>query len=273
MTSFLKKNEQVEGEKLTYWRSIDNRRRTAEYVASIENEFAEGMTDISSMDRRSMLKFMGASIALSGMGIGCRRPEENILPYVKQPENFVAGIPKFFATAQPTPFGASPILVESHEGRPTKIEGNPSHPESEGKASFIAQASVLELYDPDRSRFVIRDQAGDKLPAEWLDWDNFFSEHLLGLEKTGALGIVLNSDLSPTILRLKNKIKERFPKTKFYVHEPMRQKNVEEAARLCFGTDARVRYHFDQAKVIATIFADPFSFGPAHIKNIKGFFK
>lgn len=273
MTSFSKENAKVDGEKLTYWRSIDNRRRTAEYISSIENEFAEGMTDISSMDRRSMLKVMGASIALSGMGIGCRRPEEKILPYVKQPESIIPGIPNFFATAQPTPFGASALLVESHEGRPTKVEGNPSHPQSQGKASFINQAAALEVYDPDRSRFCIKEQAGHKIPVDWLDWDSFLADHLNDLQKTmgKGLALVFDGDLSPTILRLKSKVKARFPEAKFFVHEPMRQKNVEQSAIQCFGPGSRVRYHFDQAKVIATIFADPFSFGPEHLQHMKGF--
>lgn len=273
MTSFSKENVKVSGEKLTYWRSIDNRRRTAEYVASIENEFAGDFTDISSMDRRSMLKFMGASIALSGLGVGCRRPVEKILPYVKQPENYIAGIPNFFATAQDSPFGAVGLLVESHEGRPTKVEGNPSHPQSLGKASFVNQAAALEVYDPDRSRFPLNVQAGHKMPAEWSEWDSFFKEHLMELKGKSGLGLamVFNSELSPTILRLKAKVKELYPKAKFYTHEPMRQLNVEEAAKLTFGQDSRVRYHFDQAKVIATIFCDPFSVGPEHLLHQKGF--
>src|SRR5580704_11099834 len=273
MTSFSKKTTEVLGEKITYWRSIDNRRRTAEYIASIENEFLGDNTDISSMDRRSMLKFMGASMALSGMGIACRRPEEKILPYVKPPENWIPGIPRYYATAQPTPFGANGLLVESHDGRPTKVEGNPSHPQSLGKASYINQAAALEIYDPDRSRFCVKDQAGIKVPAEWAEWDSFFCEHVLELRANNGKGlaIVTNSDLSPTFLRLKAKIKEVYPEVKFYVHEPMRQKNIEEAAKLTFGIASRVRYNLDQAKIIATIFADPFSFGPEHIKHIRDF--
>lgn len=265
----------VNGEKLTYWRSIENRRRTEEYLASIENEFARDMTEISSMDRRSMLKVMGATMALSGLGVSCRRPEEKILPYVKQPEDIVPGIPNFFATAQPTPFGANGIVVESHEGRPTKVEGNPTHPESLGKASLINQASVLEIYDPDRSRFVVRNEAGQQVPKEWADWDSFLAQHFFELRKTygRGLAILTNADLSPTFLRLKAAINSALPQAKFFVHEPMRQKNVEEAALLTFGKNTRVRYHFDQAKVITTFFCDPFSFGPEHLRHLRGFAK
>lgn len=265
----------VEGEKLTYWRSIENRKRTEEYLASIENEFARDLTDISSMDRRSMLKVMGATIALSGIGVSCRRPEEKILPYVKQPEDFTPGIPHFFATAQPTPFGANGILVESHEGRPTKVEGNPSHPDSLGKASLINQASVLELYDPDRSRFCVVNEAGRPLPKEWSDFDSFLSQHFFELKNKGGAGlaIVCGNDLSPTFLRLKAMVKAAMPQAKFFVHEPMRERNVEAASALAFGKNTRVRYHFDQAKVITTVFCDPFSFGAEHLRHMRGFAK
>ncbi len=265
----------VNGEKLTYWRSIENRKRTKEYIASIENEFAEGMTEISAMDRRSMLKVMGASIALSGLGVSCRRPEEKILPYVKQPESITPGIPNFFATAQPTPFGGNGILVESHEGRPTKVEGNPSHPGSLGKASLINQAAALEIYDPDRSRFCVKEHAGERIPAEWLEFDAFFAEHFFELSKNNGQGLALvfNSDLSPTTLRLKNEIKKKYPAVQFYVHEPMRQQNVEEASGLAFGKNTRVRYKLEEAKIVASLFCDPFSFGPEHLSHMRGYSK
>lgn len=270
-----KKNMAVQGEKLTYWRSIENRRRTEEYISSIENEFAEGMTEITSMDRRSMLKVMGATIAISGIGVSCRRPEEHILPYVHQPEDQTQGLPNYFATALPTPYGAQGILVESHEGRPTKVEGNPSHPDSLGKASFLSQASVLEIYDPDRSRYCVKNEAGVRLPKEWLEFDEEFGGIVANLKKRGGQGlaIVSDADLSPTFLRLKDAVKSALPQTKFFVHEPMRMRNTEEASALCFGQNTRVRYHFDKAKVIVSLFADPFSFGPEHVSHMRGFAK
>lgn len=265
----------VDGEKLTYWRSVDNRRRTKEYIASIENEFNGDLTDISSMDRRSMLKVMGASIALSGLGVSCRRPEERILPYVKEPKNFTPGLPHYFATAQPTPFGAQGILVESHEGRPTKVEGNPSHPDSLGKASTINQAAALEIYDPDRSRFCSEKKQNAHLPMEWSEWDAFSGSYFYGLRQKSGEGVALvfNNDLSPTFLRLASEVKNLMPKARFYVHEPMRQRNIEDAAEMAFGPNTRVRYLMDNAKVILSLFADPFSFGPEHLSHMRGFSK
>ncbi len=269
------KQVKSQGEKLTYWRGVDNRRRTEEYLKSIEDEFAPDMTDISSMDRRSMLKVMGASIALSGMGVACRRPEEKILAYVKEPDNFTAGIPKFFATAQPTPFGANGILVESHEGRPTKIEGNPSHPESLGKASLINQAAALEIYDPDRSRFCMQQKAGVHLPAEWTDWDVFAHNHFLELKNQNGTGLcfVVDSDLSPSGLSLKKELKKIYPAAQFFVHEPMRAKNTEAGIRLAFGEHKRLKYSFDKAKIIVNLFADPFALGPESLCHMRGYAK
>lgn len=266
-------NISVNGEKITYWRSIENRRRTEEYIASLHDEFAPDMTDITAMDRRSMLKVMGASIALSGIGISCRRPEEKILPYVHEPESFTPGLAHYFATAQPTAFGAQGILVESHEGRPTKIEGNPSHPDSLGKASIINQAAALEIYDPDRSRFCSQKKSGGHVPAEWSEWEAFSGSlfHELRQKKGSKLALLVNNDISPTFLALKAKIKNVMPEAHFFVHEPMRQKNIESASEMAFGPNTRVRYNLENAKVILSVFADPFSFGPEHLSHLRGF--
>lgn len=274
MTAF-KASTQVQGEKITYWRSIENRRRTEEYLSMIQDEFAPDISDITAVDRRSMLKVMGASLALAGIGVGCRRPIEKILPYVKEPENFTPGVPKYFATAQLTPFGAQGILVESHEGRPTKIEGNPSHPESMGKASPINQAAVLELYDPDRSAFCTRLEEAGRMPEEWTAWDVFIAELAAKLKaKAGkGLALLLDSDASPTFLRIKSELKKVYPDAKFYVHEPMRQTNVEKAAALVFGEGSRVCYAVERAHILACLFVDPFSFGPEHLKHVRGYAK
>lgn len=269
------KSTEHNGESITYWRSIENRRRTEDYLASIENEFLGDLSEITSVDRRSMLKVMGASMALAGLGASCRRPEDKILPYVKQPENIIPGIANFYATAQPTPFGAQGILVESHEGRPTKVEGNPSHPSSMGRASIINQAAALEIYDPDRSRFCVREDGSVRTMVSWDDFDSFCAEHFFELRKSSGQGlaIVTDADLSPTFLRLKNRVKSLFPKGRFFVHEPMRQRNVEMANQQAFSRPCRIRYNLDNAKVIASIFCDPFSFGPDHIRHMSGYSK
>ena len=137
-----------------YWRSLEEFAETPAFREALGREFPEGASepflDGDGTSRRSFLQLMGASAALAGLA-GCQRPEEKILPYVKAPEQVIPGKAQYYATAFPflgTSFG---LLVESHEGRPTKIEGNPRHPDSLGAANIYAQAEILALYDPDRS--------------------------------------------------------------------------------------------------------------------------
>lgn len=147
----------------TYWRSLDELAATPEFRRYIENEFPEQAAEFNDpRGRRNFLKLMGASLALAGVSAGCSyQPPEGYVPYVRQPENFIPGKPLFFATAHPQ--GGMGLLVQSTGGRPTKIEGNPLHPASLGHTDIFAQASLLELYDPDRSKIVLEDGT----PTTW----------------------------------------------------------------------------------------------------------
>jgi len=139
-----------------YWRSLEELAGDPQFEELLQREFprqAPSEWD-DSVDRRDFLKLMAASLAFAGLS-GCgRQPEEHIVPYVKQPEGVIPGKPLFYATAMPFGADAMGVLVESHEGRPTKIEGNPEHPSSLGATSAFAQASILDLYDPDRAQTV-----------------------------------------------------------------------------------------------------------------------
>src|SRR6266568_7390370 len=138
-----------------YWRSLDELAETPEFRQWVEREFPPEANEWADpVSRRHFVKIMSASFLLGGFGLagsGCRRPEQKILPFGKMPENYVHGVPQFFATAMPTRGGAIPLVVKSHEGRPTKVEGNSLHPDSNGGTDRFAQASILNLYDPDRA--------------------------------------------------------------------------------------------------------------------------
>src|SRR6202047_1906149 len=136
-----------------YWRTLEELAGDPHFEDLLHREFPRQASEWDeSVDRRDFLKLMAASLALAGIS-GCgRTPEEHILPYVKQPEGMVLGKPKFYATAMPFGADAIGLLVESHEGRPTKIEGNLDHPSSLGATDAFAQASILNLYDPDRAQ-------------------------------------------------------------------------------------------------------------------------
>ena len=138
----------------TYWRSLAQLEERPESRAFLEREFPEGASELpEGVTRRDMMMLLGASLSLAGLA-GCRRPVEEIVPYVTAPEEIVPGIPRYYATTMPFRRSAYGLIVESHEGRPTKIEGNPSHPSTLGASSSRVQASVLGLYDPDRSQSV-----------------------------------------------------------------------------------------------------------------------
>src|ERR1035438_1528675 len=181
-----------------YWRSLEELAGSEEFQEMLHREFPKGASEwLDEFSRRGFLKTMGASLALAGL-TGCTRlPITEIVPYVKQPENVVPGQPKFYATAFTLGGYASPILVESHLFRPTKVEGNPEHPASLGGTDVYAQASILDLYDPDRTQNIT--YLGDV--RSW----NAFMEALRGpmsAEKSmagGGVRILTRTVFSPTL--------------------------------------------------------------------------
>ena len=145
-----------------YWRSLDELSDTPEFKEWLHREFPQGASEFSDpVSRRHFVKIMSASFALAGLGLmasGCRRPEEELVPFSKAPEDgYNYGTPEYFATAMPTRTGAVPLVVKSYDGRPIKIEGNALYPGGNGGTDRYAQASILNLYDPDRARRFKRD--------------------------------------------------------------------------------------------------------------------
>src|SRR5919198_1019861 len=143
----------------TYWRSRAQIDQRPECRDALEGEFPEGASELpDGITRRDMIMLVGASLSLAGLA-ACRRPVEEIVPYVAPPEEIIPGVPRYYATTMPFRRSAYGLIVESHEGRPTKIEGNPSHPSTLGASSARVQASVIGLYDPDRSQSVTQQGA------------------------------------------------------------------------------------------------------------------
>ena len=144
-------SKEIQGKQ--YWKSLDDLADTPGFRSWVNQEFPEGASFINGVERRGFMKVMAASFGLAGLGMtGCRRPEHAILPHGKSPEELIPGIPAFYSSARPTSAGFIPIIVESHDGRPTKIEGNPSFTPSGGSTDIYTQASVLDLNDPARAR-------------------------------------------------------------------------------------------------------------------------
>ena len=257
------------------WRSLEHKRGDDSVVDGIHDEFKNGPApdaEAFALQRRDVLKLAGASMALAGLGTACfRRPEEEILPYVKPPEEIIPGIPNFYATAQPRSEGAVGLVVEAHEGRPTKIEGNPMHPASMGAADAWAQAEVLKLYDADRKAAPHKDGK----PVTWADWDTFAksqSEAFAGKAGQGLAFLVEDAE-SPTFDRLMAAALGKMPNAKVYRWDPLAADHAQQSAEIAFGAGARVHHNLDKVGVIFALDSDFLVEGPDHVRLARQFGK
>ena len=234
-------------------------RHASEWDETIERGFS----------RRRFLELGMASMALAGMTACTRQPVEKIVPYVKQPEEIVPGVPLFFATAMTVGGFAQPLLAESHEGRPTKVEGNPEHPASLGGATGLAQASVLGLYDPDRLKVPTKLGVLDTWPA-------LVAELQAAVKAQRPIGgqglrVLTETVTSPTLAAQMKALLAAFPKAKWHQWEPAGRDAVRAGARLAFGVPAETRFDFAAADVVVSLDADFLSSGPDSVRNAKAF--
>ncbi|MFH1373324.1 MAG: molybdopterin oxidoreductase, partial [bacterium] len=252
-----------------YWRSLSELSDSEDF----RREDRRGHHDAHSserteLDRRSFLTLMGASMALAGLA-GCRRPIEKIVPYVDQPENVIPGVPKFYATTMPRGNSALGLIVETHEGRPTKIEGNPGHPASRGSTDFFAQAEILALYDPDRSRSPYLN--GE--PAKYEDFVKGWAELAKTYEANNGQGLAILSEsyACPTLARLRREFEKKNKKASWTVFDPLSNETELAAARAVTEKDVRPVYHVDKAKVILALDSDFLQHHPDNVLYSRGF--
>ncbi|MEO6874657.1 MAG: TAT-variant-translocated molybdopterin oxidoreductase, partial [Opitutaceae bacterium] len=240
-----------------YWRSLDELADTPGFKAQMAREFPEGASSIEGVDRRQFAKIMAASFALGGLGLaGCRRPEQYVLPYGKSVEGVIQGLPLYFATAMPLRNSAIPLLAETHMGRPTKLEGNPSYKPHGSASTLLAQASVLDLYDPDRAtKHTIKGKEATSAQV---------TELLASLGKTSladggeGLAFLAEESSSPTRVRLLDQLRRKFPRAIWAEYEPVQDLPPAAAARAAFGRDVKPLYQFARAKRIVSLDADFF---------------
>ena len=255
-----------------YWRSLDQLADTPEFRDWVERRFPQSMRELLSgvVDRRQFLQLMAASLGLAGLA-GCRRPELKALPYSKPPTEIVPGLPNFYATAIPHRGAFLPVLVETHEGRPTKIEGNPRHPDSGGSSDATAQASVLDLYDPDRAGPVL--QKGQ--PATWQDYDAFASKHYAAIRQKKGKGLrILADDLaSPSLDLLRTHIQSVLPEAHWHVYDPIARSGERSGAAIAFDSQVIPRYQFDRAEVILSLDCDFLGLEENGTRHHRGFAK
>src|SRR3984885_2825113 len=254
-----------------YWRSLEELAGSPEFREMMHREFPKGASEwLDAVSRRGFLQLMGASLAMAGM-TGCTKmPVEEIVPHVRQPEQVIPGRPQFYATAFTLSGYANPLLVESHLGRPTKIEGNPQHPASLGGTDIFAQASILGMYDPDRAQSVTH--LGDV--DSWASFSNAIRGPVAIQKSLSGAGIRI---LPPTISSppLKDQMQAfvaMYPQAKWHVYEPINRDNVLEGANLAFGQPVETRYDFSKADVIVSLDADFLYAGfPGNTRYIRDF--
>jgi molybdopterin-containing oxidoreductase family iron-sulfur binding subunit len=253
-----------------YWRSLEAVSETPEFKEFLHREFPQNASEwLDPVGRRGFLKLMSASLALAGVTACTRQPNEDLVPYVRQPEELVPGKPLFFATAMPMGGSGIGLLVESHEGRPTKIEGNPDHPSSRGATDLFAQASILGLYDPDRSQTLTN--LGDIRPFS--SFVNTAREILTTQEAAGGRGfrILTETVASPTLASQIRKLLEKLPQAKWVQWEPTARHNAREGSRLAFGEYVEAQYAVDRADVILSLDADFLCAGAAGLRHARAF--
>jgi molybdopterin-containing oxidoreductase family iron-sulfur binding subunit len=243
-----------------YWRSLDELADKPEFRAFVEREFPAHASEWFGASRRAFLKVMGASMALAGLA-SCRRwPEENLAPYSHRPANRMEGVPVHYASAYELGGMGHGIVAVSYDGRPIKVDGNPSHPLTGRSADIFLQASVLNVWDPDRSRHVTAQTKSGTETQDWQKFTAYVKQHV----KPNGEGVVFLSEASrsPTVAALR----KRFGAAKWFEWEPMSCDNQRAGALAAFGRPLRAVPRLDAADVIVSIDADLFFAEPLSIK-------
>jgi len=248
----------------TYWRSLNELAKNEEYKKFAEREFPEGASELrDGYTRRNFLQIMGASIALAGFA-ACRKPVKKIVPHSRMPEYMVPGRALFYATAAPTGSYLTGLLVETNEGRPTKIEGNPDHPSSKGGTNIQHQASVLDMYDPDRSR-------GIRHNGESSSWNDFLQAANTSLTSSARIAFISEPNSSATLNRIKRQALQKYPNAQWITYAPFSEENQLLGNQIAFGRKLRTLPDISQARVIISFDADFMGTEADSVRNIRAF--
>ena len=253
-----------------YWRSLSELADTPDFREYLHREFPEQASEWNDpKGRRNFLKLMSASLALAGVGACTRQPPEQIVPYVRQPEDLVPGRPLFFASAIPLGGVARPVLVESHMGRPTKIEGNPEHPASLGATDMLTQAAVLGLYDPDRSQTVT--YRGEVRP--WSTFQAAIQASLAVQKATKGAGLRILTEpiTSPSLSELVATVLQDYPQARWHQYDPVASDGGRLGLRQATGSASHAIYHLDKADVVVSLDADFLGVGPSMVRYTRDF--
>ena len=253
-----------------FWRSLEELAGTPEFEEMLADEFpAQASVWPEGVSRRNFLGLMGASLAFGGLTACTRQPLETIVPYVDQPEQIVPGKPLRFATAVTLGGYATGLLAESHMGRPTKVEGNPEHPASLGATDLFAQASVLSMYDPDRSQTVTH-------LGRISTWAAFLADSRKALSALEALGgarirILSGTVTSPTLTAAIGRLLAAYPKARWHQFEPAGREGAVAGAAAACGEAVECRYDLSKAEVVVSLDSDFLTTGPGSLRYSRDF--
>ena len=263
----MKKKYLINGKK--YWQSLDQLANTPEYRKFLKEQYQEITEEsLSGISRRKFLGLMAASLAMASLA-GCRKPIEKIVPYVIQPEEIIPGVADFYATTMPFGNSAFGLVVECHEGRPTKIEGNKDHPSTMGASNTLIQAQMLSLYDPDRSQKVQHNSAED----DYANFISFWRDRLEHFKSTKGRGLAILAEpfSSPTLARHRKDLLKMLPEANWITYEPISDENIYAAAENVTGENVRPVYDFAKAKIILALDSDFMYSESENIASARGF--
>ena len=238
-----------------FWRSVDELVDSPDFAELVNNEFPSQASEwIDPVSRRAFLKVMGASMALAGLAGCTKQPDETIMPYVTAPPDLTLGVPVYFASAFPFTTGAVPVLIKSAAYRPIKVDGNPEHPYTRGGSDPITQATLLDMYDPDRSQHVL--YRGETRP--WISFVGAFRAMLADKKPSGGEGLYFLSTTvtSPTLARQWQEAQKNYPKAKFIQYDVLNRDAHYTASQQAFGAYVDAQYHLDQADVVVSLDAN-----------------
>ena len=269
-----------------YWRSLEELADSPVFKEFVAREYPQQAEEWNDpIERRTFIKLMGASMALAGLSGCVFQPPEKIVPYIKQPEEEVPGKALFYATAAPLFGAATPVLVRSNEGRPTKIEGNPDHPNNRpsdfatdvriqdprgfSATDIFTQASILTLYDPDRSQTLTYRE-------DIRTWTAFVGQMRTALDeqrpKQGAgIRFLTETVISPTLGAQMKELLQALPQAKWHQYEPVNNDNVRAGAMMAVGQPVNITYRFDLADRVLSLDSDFLSALPGSIRNAHDF--
>ena len=240
-----------------FWQSLDELADAPGFAEMLREEFPQQASELTDgISRRGFMKVMGASLALAGMAGCTKQPDEQIYPYIKQPEDLIISKPDFFASAHPFPTGAVPVLVKGDEYRPIKVDGNPEHPMTKGRSDLFTQASLLDLYDPDRSAHVVKRAAGQTITSDFPEFQDAFTTAVKNTGNGEGLVFLSETILSPTLAAQWKQVQTKYPAAKLVQWEPVNRDSARAASKAAFGEYVDTQYRLENADVILALDAD-----------------